>query len=658
MMQLALNDVPQYDESEVVTRDLDGTPRSFIFDDEWDFTGYRQDSVLKKPVVSFKEIDKSYCRKIQSTLAFIVRKYEEETRKSATWTQVNSWKQGLVTIRKVLGSCSWEVLSNKRDFNKFKCNLQRYIKLNKLSRRIGEDVATGLNKLDEVGLCSCSANSHEFRGFSTKKRLQAIAIPIGIYQKIISRAVSNVEIYHPYRKEICDVQRKAVNIFTEEIEKAGIKESTRRNRASRRIRKLHHDIPNYTASRDGISLSCQIGLNDLVKSCMIVVLSFSGIRIGELASLSKFSYEEVGMNKIPLLKGEETKREGRVIKEVWQTHPIVRDALELSYDALQHMRELYTEKNEKELFYGSVKEAHYEHAKRQISSSFLTLKATNKQSSYVLTNTSNLLNRFIKESGIVATQADVEEFDNLNPSRIGQLKVGETLPKLSPHDFRRSFAVFFKRYGFGSSSTIKFQYKHRNIQMSDYYGNNAQLQAMEDILLDNDLLNIMNEEGIRMGVDIFDEIYNESENLSGLGGERIFKDKFKKLKAGEYVFMSRQEIERLVRNGSLSVVKLATGGYCLNPRCSRVCGIGEFATEVKPCEHQVITDKQAKVVISQNKRLTHTFRKLNTGDPMMNSILIATKQKIKRNELLVKKHNIEFEVFDDKIKGTLVYTDS
>ncbi len=101
-----------------------------------------------------------------------------------------------------------------------------------------------------------------------------------------------------------------------------------------------------------------------------------------------------------------------------------------------------------------------------------------------------------------------------------------------------------------------------------------------------------------------------------------------------------------------------TGGYCLNPRCSRVCGIGEFATEVKPCEHQVITDKQAKVVISQNKRLIHTFRKLNTGDPMMNSILIATKQKIKRNELLVKKHNIEFEVFDDRIKGTLAYTES
>ena len=52
-------------------------------------------------------------------------------------------------------------------------------------------------------------------------------------------------------------------------------------------------------------------------------------------------------------------------------------------------------------------------------------------------------------------------------------------------------------------------------------------------------------------------------------------------------------------------------------------------------------------------RLIKTFRSLNSGDPLMNSILIATKQKIKRNEQLISKHNLKFEVFDDKVKGVI-----
>lgn len=85
--------------------------------------------------------------------------------------------------------------------------------------------------------------------------------------------------------------------------------------------------------------------------------------------------------------------------------------------------------------------------------------------------------------------------------------------------------------------------------MSDYYGNNARLQAMEDVLLDNDLLKLMNEEGIQMGVDIFDEIYNESEHLGGAGGEHIAKDRFERLSSGDPMMNSiligqKQKIQR------------------------------------------------------------------------------------------------------------------
>jgi hypothetical protein len=247
----------------------------------------------------------------------------------------------------------------------------------------------------------------------------------------------------------------------------------------------------------------------------------------------------------------------------------------------------------------------------------------------------------------------VDEFNRLNPNREGELKLGGFLPKLSPHDFRRTFAVFFKRYNFGTTASIKFQYKHDNINMSDYYANNARLQAMSDIMLDNELLTILRDEGIMLGVDTFDEIYNESSHLSGAGGERIAQDRFNKLKEGHHVYMTRQEIEKLVKNGTLSVVKLPTGGYCMNATCSRVCGIAPFLGEIKPCEHQVVTDNEAKVILRQNGRLIKSFREMNIGAPFMQSILIGMKHKIKRNEIIVKQHNLKFEEFNDAVQGII-----
>ena len=67
-----------------------------------------------------------------------------------------------------------------------------------------------------------------------------------------------------------------------------------------------------------------------------------------------------------------------------------------------------------------------------------------------------------------------------------------------------------KRYGLGNAQTIKFQYKHENIVMSDYYSKNAELARMHDVLLDEDLIALMEEEGIRMGIDAYDEIFNKT----------------------------------------------------------------------------------------------------------------------------------------------------
>jgi hypothetical protein len=415
-----------------------------------------------------------------------------------------------------------------------------------------------------------------------------------------------------------------------------------------RVGKIKHDIPNFSIKGNGAALG------KIMNHCMLVTLAFSGVRIGEAVSLSKDSYETrvANGNEVPVIKGETTKGNDGIPKAITlQTHPIVKDALELASDMTENLRIMYKQRINEQLNNGVLTLENHRAAMDEVNGAFIPLKPETQKVNYVQSNMHEKLFKMFRY--VTATQADVSEFDQLNPSRAGQLKVGVSLPKLSPHDFRRTFAVFFKRYGFGAADTIKFQYKHGNINMSEYYQNNADLQAMEDILLDADLLKIMNDEGIEMAIDAFDDVYNKSEGLSGVEGERIAKDKFEKLKGGHDIYMTRTEIEMLVRNGSLAIVKLPTGGYCTNSTCSRVGGITQFSTDKKPCIHQIVTDSQAKVILRQNSRLIKTFRALNTGDPLECSNLIALKQKIKRNEVTIQKHNLKSEAFDDAVKGII-----
>lgn len=642
-----LSVIPQSTENTPVTTFPDGTTLSRIFDTNWDFSGQEQGRVGKLPIVPFKHVDAAYRRDIQSTLVVFMEDYRKRKKRNATSNQVQHWKNGLVYVRNALGTSDWASISDDIVYRRFKKAIKKQVKAAGWKKSTITKMLTAINLLRISNLCARIPDQTEYLSWIIREREQHIAMPIGMYQPLLAWAISIVEKYHPHRITITETQRQVYEITSEEQARTDVEPKSLKNRVSTRIRTIQHSIPNFKPSRKGTDVL------KILRASSIVALAFSGVRIGELLSMNKYSYKEVGNNGIPVLNGEETKRLGQVVQETWQTHKVVKDALELAYDATQFLRDIYKARNDQHYKDGEISLEKHKLYERQISSAFLNVAPAQAKKSYCQSNLPKVFNEFIKRSGIVASQADVDEFNLLNPSREGQLKLGETLPKLTPHDFRRSFAVFFKRYGFGSSATIKFQYKHRNINMSDYYSNNAHLQVMHDLLLDNELLNLMNEEGIHMGVDIFDEIYNESEHLGGAGGNRIAKDKFERLSSGEQVYMTRTEIERLVRNGTLSVVKLPTGGYCTNATCSRVCGIGEFATEIKPCEHQVITDNQARVILRQNKRIIKAFREMNTGDPMMNSILIGQKQKIKRNEQLIKDFNLSFEPFNDKIKGII-----
>ena len=649
---IKIKKVPQFNDDIVVTYCTDGTPCSHIYDDNWDYSGGEKRGKGKKARVPFHTIDSRFRKGVQSTIWYICEEHKSRHKTALTSSQVGTIKDGLVRICEALGSCNWSVLSDDRIYKSFERNLVRSLQGRSVSTTYIERIVSAFNQLNRHNLLHRYIDGKVFKSkFQYKDTVQSVAIPIAIYQAILTDAIQTVETYHEHRHEIARVMKIFHEIYVEEKNSKTKSQEVNAvsQRVLRRVSQIKHDIPDFSIKGDGVALGI------IMRHCMLVTLAFSGVRIGEALSLSKDSYEirVANGNEVPVIKGETTKGNDGIPKNVtWQTHPIVKDALELAYDMTENLRTMYKQRINEQLNDGVLTLEKHQTAMDEVNGAFIPLRPFIVQSTYVQTNLSAKLIEMIRY--YTATKADVNEFDQLNPSRAGKLKVGGFLPKLSPHDFRRTFAVFFKRYGFGSAATIKFQYKHDNINMSEYYQNNADLQAMEDILLDADLLKIMNDEGIEMAIDAFDEVYNKSEGLSGVEGERIAKDKFKELKDGHDIYMTRTEIEVLVRNGSLAIVKLPTGGYCTNSTCSRVGGITQFSTDKKACIHQIVTDNQAKVILRQNSRLIKTFRALNTGDPLECSNLIALKQKIKRNEITIQKHNLKYEAFNDEVKSIIV----
>jgi len=286
-----------------------------------------------------------------------------------------------------------------------------------------------------------------------------------------------------------------------------------------------------------------------------------------------------------------------------------------------------------------------------IETAFLVLGTSHQTKGIVAANHGRTIASFIDRYKILATSQDVIEFDLLNPQRKGELVLGASLPKISPHDFRRTFAVFLVRNKLGNIMALKHQYKHLNVVMTQWYVNNHELAMVLDLSLDTELKSLINEANISVTTDALFEIYN-SETLSGGKGERIVRERDQEGYAGS-IFISREDIEREVRSGSVSVIEHPTG-YCFKPDCSRICSSDRSS---KTCQFEAITPQKAKSRISYRSRLIERFNALNDGKLYMANILTDMALKIETIDQTLTAHNIEFTPFkaDMKAKSMAYY---
>ncbi|MEZ9205060.1 tyrosine-type recombinase/integrase [Vibrio splendidus] len=649
MSQVLEKLVKRYEEIPFVTFDSEGKGKSRLYDISWDFTSSGQN----KKKVGFEHIEDVHRKNVQSYL-FAVIEYQKEQSASEQVT-VSTLIRYVVDMNRLIchwGCSDFSLLSDEREWKKVKRKIRGLWSENTLQGITGR-----INAMSDAGLIARYVKREEYVKLKSKRaRLQHIALPEAIHVNVLIQVVECVEKYHSHRHAISEVMGKAI-VFRDkeyalELKKHGVSELHKRQtdtfnlRVSRSTNKMaqHYGIPDFRVRFDSK------WLNDLLRQCLICVGLFCGARIMELLSMNKDSYDI--KNGIPIVQGYQSKgNDGQHIYTTWNTHPIVKQALELAMDATQSIREYHQEKLRLKLEQREVSQDEFNRGLEELDSAFISCHLGRRDENTYRFNADNQTSGIgLTLFNIQATVEDVEEFDLLNPSRAGTLILGSTLPKFSPHDLRRSFAVFVIRNRLGNEQTLKYQLKHKNLNMPRWYANYAELVRTTGLLMDKDLMEECDKAMEEAALDALNDIYNVSETLSGVEGKKISENKMERLLKGEQVYMSRDELRALLRSKEKALVVLPTGGYCTSRDCERLCSMTDITEGKKSCG-KVITDKGAKRMARERDELIRSFRDMNAfEDYAYSTLLSARKKKILLIEQTLDAHKIPYEKFTDRIK--------
>lgn len=459
---------------------------------------------------------------------------------------------------------------------------------------------------------------------------QAVCLPEKIASAYYNNAAGLVEKLHPHRHDISSAYDEFTNEYKTIIETNRYSYNfTRRKYA---IRKIKKDFSNLDVSFD-------YGGNWLSKlrgACYIVIAAFTGCRDGEIKSFNLLSYQErkyAGFT-VSILNGIHTKPNvGGVERQTsWVTVPIVRKAIELLWDSFSFARETWRQQ-------GNNIEHVDERNKfiQEVDSLFITLPyLTGYNPRAGKQSLAHSLRTFVRSIDYRATIEDVKEFDLLNPTRKGDLKVGDIL-EVHPHCFRRTFAVYLVRNKLASLLDIKHQFKHMNIAMTSWYSNQANIASYFDMMIDSDLQDEIAGENKNYTADILYHIYNEAETLAGPEGRRI---KNLRAEGDSTIYLSKEEILKQIKEGRLSIVE-HPGGYCTNPSCDRIC-------DMTVCQYKVVTIEKARSLIPIKEKLIAKHNSLVASGIDMPNVISKIYYEIRSIEKILSEHNIDYEIFNEK----------
>ena len=604
----------------VISYDSENNPYSYYHHDKWFFWSLGFDISFSRLSGDFKSVVKSIIYKIIST----------DNLKSKKSTAKIIIEGGVVFEQciKLCGGDSYALI----DDEKFYRAILVEAKNKKFKYKTWKNLLMFLSRMHNDGFISRDIGNAEklsiHLSVNGENSSQAICIPESIAAEYYSEALRIVDVYYPYREQISSCYQEFTSAYTE------VRDNCKNNVIARK-----HAIDNINHPLRDIDIKFDYGgawLSWLRGACYTVIAAFTGCRDGEIKSFDTFSYQEkkYGGKIIPVLHGIDTKPNvGGVARHTsWVTIPSVKKAIDILWDSFNFAREGWREKASS-ILHPDERNA----VLKKVDSLFVTLPykgghrpEAGRQS------LAHSLDTFVKSVGYRAAKDDVQEFDLLNPSRKGELKIGQIL-KVHPHAFRRTFAVYLVRNKLASLLDIKYQFKHMNMTMTSWYANQANIASYVDMMIDKDLQDEIAGENLNHMTDVFYHFYNEAETLAGNEGKRI---KNLRTEGDTRIYLSREEIRKQVQDGQLSLVE-HPGGYCTNPNCDRIC-------DMTTCQYKIVTKEQAKSLIPIREQLIIKHNVIATAGFDMPNVTSKFFYEIKAIEQVLSEHHLEYVAFNKK----------
>lgn len=420
---------------------------------------------------------------------------------------------------------------------------------------------------------------------------QYLAIPQSIADLIYGEAVSLVEKTWPHRDLLTQLERDIQTNFDDNHPETY---------ASIICRHLSDTDLLPIGPVDGLWFTNWF--NRLKDACFICCGGFTGMRNSELFELHPDSFftRQIDGQTFPVVRGAHLKLiKGGKKHEEWLASPVVEKAISLVTAITTPLRDrLITLANESQVN-GDIGEAD-----QYLSDAKCLWLSNGKRSSnptvILRGKWGERLTKFAESVNAVITEDALDECRRLNPrdnGAIDELSVGDVWP-VSPHQFRRTFAVFAVRNHLGHPIAIKQQFKHLYLRMSEWYGNGAAVTKAEDAIMDTELQQLIDDANAEHIATEYNRWYNTDETIAGGYGKAIVAMRDDR----PVIYSSWDKLYRLVKDGRLTLHG-TLHSYCKNGYKCDMDGVVNpaFCTD---CSSSVIDQEKAQWWQKRHQALT------------------------------------------------------
>ncbi len=657
-----LNDV-------VVTKNYDGSPKSYFGDEEWNFLAYLDARTTYKKHIVFSKFNDEHLAREFKLICFSWLYIAGHHRKGAVIkpsTLMARYSKACI-IYKYLDAEGYQSISCLRShlvFNEFSNHLRSL----KYSAGQVEGIYGAMRHVEKVarylpfnfelpkGLGQREF-SFDITGKSTADgKNQFYAIPTRLMEKIYRYCFDAIDTFHPHKEELHDLLHDLRQNYEEGKKRVDDKIESgawswlNQDSADYRVEANKHQPFSYPSiisahiketPLEGLlpphANRLQGAIIEIQTICYIVCGALTGMRRSELFSLhsNSFKEKEVYGRRYYVLQSEQHKfSQGNPQVAEWVTTKYTQKAIELAEAISRYMRVQLLEDSDPMSVHNS---------------SCLWLGQGRKARKPIIRQDDNMrthFSRICRKADAFITEDDIAEFEIINPNRApdhsdNRIEVGKVWP-LTTHQLRRTFAVFAKRHNLCHDIAIKQQFKHLDLPTTEWYGEGGLASKIKALQIDTELQSFLNEVVVESTTHKIHAWYDDKESLNLMGkmAGAINKNRLNLHKK----YRSWDAINEHVKAGRLTLVG-TLHSYCMAGYECQMHKVSSPANCMN-CENQLIGQEQVESWQKRHAWVSQQVKDMDAIGTLTSSMYSHFITQIRAAEKVLHRFKIPFEKFD------------